>query len=235
LDAIGRVATPTISNAIETLRVRPRNTGYMSPEIRSIFPELGVMVGYASTATFSADLPAPESRQISIADYWQSVLRIPEPRVVVIQDLDNPPCIGSFLGEVQANIHKALGCVGIVTNGGVRDLDPVRALHFHCFAASLVVSHAYAHLVDFGLPVRVGGLVVNPGDLIHADKHGVIAVPREVARHVAQAASEYERVESKFIDFCRSPDFSVEKLKAMYLDFRKELSEISSDVHKKEH
>ena len=144
----------------------------------------------------------------------------PVPSLAVIQDIDQPCAIGSFWGEVNGNIHKALGCLGAVTNGGVRDLDEVRALGFQFLASAAIVSHAYVHLVDFGTPVKVGGLLVNPGDLIHADKHGAIAIPHEIAREVPAAAAEVERGERTIIENCQSPDFSVQCLKELMGAFR---------------
>ncbi len=220
LEALRRINTPTIANAIETFNLRPRNQGYMSPEVRCLFPDLGVMVGYAVTAKMMAEQPAAEGEEASRFDYWDYILTMPAPRIAVIQDLDRRPAIGSFWGEVNANIHRALGCVGAITNGGVRDLDEVRALGFHLFAAETVVSHAYVHLVDFGGPVEVGGLLVKPGDLIHADKHGAIIIPHEIAHEVAAAAARVEAAERKIIDYCQSSDFSVEQLKALWRELR---------------
>jgi regulator of RNase E activity RraA len=215
LEALRRINTPTISNAIETFHLRPRNEGYMSPAVRCLFPDLGVMVGYAVTARIMAERPAAAGQQASRFDYWDYILTTPAPRIAVIQDLDQPPAIGSFWGEVNANIHRALGCLGTITNGGVRDLDEVQALGFHLFAAEVIVSHAYIHLVDFGGPVKVGGLVVHPGDLLHADQHGAIVIPHEIAREVAAAAARVDAAERQIIDYCKSADFSVERLKAL--------------------
>jgi 4-hydroxy-4-methyl-2-oxoglutarate aldolase len=220
LDALRRLNTPTVSNAIEAFNIRPRSEGFMDPSIRCIFPEMGVMVGYACTATISAREPAPPDLQVSRFEQWDNVLSIPAPRVMVIHDLDDPPAVGSYWGEVQSNIYRALGCVGTVTDGSVRDLDEVRELGFYFFAAHVSVSHAYVHLVDFGQLVKVGGLTVHPGDLIHADQHGVLVVPHKVARDVVAAAAEVERVERQIIDYCKSPDFDVEGLKSLYKRLR---------------
>ncbi len=114
---------------------------------------------------------------------------------------------------MNANIHKALGCLGVVTDGGVRDLDEVKALGFHFFAADVIPSHAYVHIVDSGIPIKVGGLVVNNGDLIHADKHGVVVIPHKIARDVPRACQEVEDRERRIINFCKSPEFSIETLK----------------------
>lgn len=215
LDALRKMNSPTISNAIETFNYRPRNEGFMDSNVRCILPELGAMVGYAATVVIMAEQEAAGNRRIHNPDYWDHVLSIPAPRMIVVQDVDQPAAQGSMWGEVQANIHKALGCVGCVTNGGVRDLDEVREVGFGFWAAAPIVSHAYVHTIDFGTPIKVGGLVVNPGDLLHADQHGVINIPHELARDIVRAAGEVEAKERKIIDLCKSPDFSVDKLKAL--------------------
>jgi 4-hydroxy-4-methyl-2-oxoglutarate aldolase len=204
--------TPAISNAIETFKVRPRNEGFMLG-IKCLFPDFKPMVGYACTATMLADQPAVERDRGAAAAHWDNILNTPGPRVAVIHDLDQPRCIGSLWGEVNANIHEALGCLGVVTDGGVRDLDEVKELGFHFFAADVIPSHAYVHIVDSGLPVKVGGLVVNNGDLIHADKHGVVVIPQEIAREVPRACQEVEDRERRIINFCKSPAFNIGALK----------------------
>jgi regulator of RNase E activity RraA len=217
LAALRRWPTCAISNAVELFNIRPRNEGFMLPEIKCIFPELGPMIGFAATAVISAD--SPEGRRIPPPEWWEVVRKIPEPRVVVIHDLDRP-VIGSFWGEVNANIHKALGCVGTVTDGSVRDLDEVREAGFHFFASCVTVSHAYVHLVEVGIPVKVGGLVVKPGDLIMGDKHGVISIPLEIAGDVPKAAQMVEGWERRVINFCKSKEFTVDGLKDRFMSPR---------------
>jgi len=213
LDALRKLSTPTVSNAIEAFNLRPRNQGFMAPEIRCLFPDLGVMTGYAATARFAANQPG--TQPASRFDFWKHVLEIPEPRVVVMQDLDQPPGVGAYFGEVQTNIHRRLGCIGVVTNGHVRDLDEVRALGFHYFAGGTCVSHAYVHLIDFGSPVNVGATTVQPGDLIHADKHGALVVPGKIARDIPGAAAKMAEREQRIISHCQSPDYSLEELKRL--------------------
>lgn len=214
LDGLRALSTPTVSNAVELFNLRPRNHGFMSPEIRCLFPDLGVMVGYAVTARFAAD--QPPARPSSRYDLWKRILEIPEPRVMVMQDLDQPVGIGAYFGEVQSTIHQRLGCVGVVTNGHVRDLDEVHALGFQYFAGGVCVSHSYVHLVDFGSPVKVGGINVRTGELIHADKHGVMVVPAEVAREVPKAAAKVAEREQRIMGHCKSSNFSLEELKRLY-------------------
>jgi 4-hydroxy-4-methyl-2-oxoglutarate aldolase len=211
-----RFSSPTIANAIETFDIRPRTAGFMSSQIRCLFPELGPMVGYAYTATCRARTAPPREAAALRLNSWRALEDIPGPRVMVIQDLDDPPGLGAYWGDVQSNIHRSLGCVGAVTNGSVRDLDEVRALGFHFFAGSVSVSHAYVHLVEIGIPVEVGGLTVRPGDLLHGDQHGVIAVPVEVAGRIAEGVEKVDRVERQLISYCQSPGFSRQGLEDLY-------------------
>ena len=212
LAAIKRYDAPTIANAIEAFDVRPWTEGFMSPEIRCVFPEMGTMVGYAVTGRIRASGRGEGS--YSRHGWWEAILQAPAPRVIVLEDVDDPP-VGAFWGEVQTNIHKALGCIGTVTNGGVRDLNEVRAAGFHYFAASIMVSHAYVHLLDFGEPVRVGGLTVKTGDLVHADQHGVQLVPIEIASRLPAACEEIIAKERRVISYCQSEDFTLDGLKKL--------------------
>jgi regulator of RNase E activity RraA len=214
-------SAPTLANAVETFNLRPRTAGFTSGAIRCYFPELGPMVGYAYTATIRAASEPPSGAAALRPALWRELEKIPQPRVVVLQDLDDPPGVGAFWGEVQSNIHRALGCVGTVTNGSVRDLDEVRALGFHFFAGSVAVSHAYVHLVELGVPVEVGGLTVRPGDLLHGDQHGVLAVPPEIAGRIAEGVEQVERVEREIIAYCQSPGFTREGLKDLYTRLRR--------------
>ena len=150
-------------------------------------------------------------------DWWNYLLTIPEPRVVVFQDVDSRPGIGALVGEVHANILKALGCVAYATNGGVRDLTAIEALGFQLFAGNVAISHAYVHIVEFGEPVEVGGLKVASGDLLHGDCHGLQTVPRSIARQIPGAAAKLREEDCRIIDLCKSPHFSVEKLRGTIL------------------
>ena len=217
LEALRRWPTCAISNAIELFNIRPRNEGCMLSEIKCAFPEMKPMIGYAATAVISAG--SSEGRRIPAPEWWEVIRKIPEPRVAVMHDIDRP-VVGSFWGEVNANIHKALGCVGTVTDGSVRDLDEVEELGFHFFSSCITVSHAYVHLIDAGAPIKVGGLLVKPGDLIMGDKHGVIAIPLEIARDVPKAAQMMEDWERRVINFCKSKEFNIEGLKERFMSPR---------------
>jgi regulator of RNase E activity RraA len=217
LEALRRWPTPAISNAIELFNIKPRNEGSMLSEIKCAFPEMKPMIGYAATAVITAE--SSEGRRVPAPEWWEIIRKTPEPRVAVMHDIDRP-VIGSFWGEVNANIHKALKCVGTVTDGSVRDLDEVNELGFHFFSSCITVSHAYVHLIDVGVPIKVGGLMVKPGDLIMGDKHGVIAIPLEIARDIPKAAQMMEDWERRVINFCKSKEFNVEGLKERFMSPR---------------
>lgn len=214
LAALRRYNAPTIANAIEVFNVVPRDQGFMDHSIKSVFPRMPPFAGYAVTAKIRAAQPPGPDVKVTVADLYNHILSVPGPRVIVVQDLDDPPAIGSLWGEVNGNIHKALGCVAVVTDGGVRDLDEVEALGLPLFARAVIVSHAYVHLVEVGTPVTVGGLTVNPGDLLHGDKHGVIRVPHAIAPRIPDAVQVLEDHERGIIAVCQSPDFTIAKLHA---------------------
>lgn len=213
LDALRRISSPTIANAIECFRVRPQNEGFMNHRMQCRFPELGVLVGYAVTVRFAADQPASQARPpVPDLEYYEYVASQPGPKVLVAQDLDLEP-VGSLWGEVNTNIHQALGCLGTVTQGGVRDLVEMERLGFHTFSTCLLVSHAFVHYVDYGGPVRAGGLTVRPGDLIHADRHGVIAIPAEIPiAALVEVADQIEALEQEIFAYCQGDTFTPQGL-----------------------
>lgn len=213
-----RYDTPTIANALEwgdlpEMHGQSRLEGVMSPKIKCILPELGITNGYAATATIQASKPQEEGgTYASTTDYWEYIASVPKPTIMVIHDLDAPNPVGSWWGEVNANVHTALGCVGLVTNGGVRDLDEVRQVGFHFFAADVLVSHAYVHVVDFGKTVTVDNLTISSGDLMQGDQHGVIRIPESIQKVLGQACFDAFESERDLIEFCQTPGVTVEKL-----------------------
>ncbi|HEY4215448.1 MAG TPA: RraA family protein [Steroidobacteraceae bacterium] len=216
LDALRSLDTCTVANAVETFGERLRNEGFADNTIRSLFPELPPMVGYAVTMKVRGSAPPTASGPYADrTDWWEYVLTVPEPRVLVIQDVATQPGLGALIGEVHMNILRALHCVGVVTNGSVRDLTPVRRDGFHFFAGGAAVSHGYVHIVEFGQAVKLGGLTVHPGDLMHGDQHGVQTVPLAIADQVPAAAGRIAANESAVIQLCRSREFSLEKLRAL--------------------
>ena len=215
LDALRQFDTCMVSNAIETFHARLRNTGFTDGSIHCIFKDADAppIVGYAATARLrSGEPPIVGGSFHDRTDFWNSILEIPAPRILVLEDMDEPPGRGAFVGDMHAAILKALKCIAYVTNGAVRDLPAVHALGVQLFAGSVAVSHAYAHIFDFGAAITVGGMEVRPGYLLHGDRHGVLTVPMEFATKIPDAVVRLQREEQTVIDFCRSSAFSVAKL-----------------------
>lgn len=209
-----KLDTCTVANAIETFDVRLRNEGFADRSIRCLTACSAPLVGYAVTVRIRCSNPPMRGHGYpDRTDWWNALLQTPSPRVVVIQDVDERPGTGSFLGEVHASILQALGCAGAITNGTMRDAPAIEKMGFHLFASGLAVSHAYAHIIDFDHPVEVGGLAVKTGDLMHADVHGVLSVPQEIAADIPAAAAKLIERERKVLDLCRTAAFSPDKLR----------------------
>lgn len=213
ISSVSEMQTCAVSNAIESLNIRSRTEGFMTPDIKSMFPDMGTMVGFAVTAVIKASTPPSDNMNYSRVDWVDEILKIPGPRIIVMKDLDHPYVIGSFWGEVQSAIHSSLDCVGVVTDGGVRDLDEMQDWGFNAFASTALVSRANVHLVEANIPVTIGGVTVNPGDLLLGDKHGVISIPKDIVEGLPDAITKVEAGEKEIIDVCRAGDFSPEKLK----------------------
>ena len=210
LEELRRFNTPTISNAIEIFDVRPRHMGFLPHTIRCLLPDLGPIVGYAVTSRTRAAFTHEKQPDLT-ADYLRYVAAQSGPKIAVGQDLDDPPGLGAQFGEVNSTIHKKLGCVGHITDGCPRDLDEVHDLGFSLFGLNPCVSHAYVRLVEFGKPVTLAGVEIQPGDLLHADKHGVCIIPLEIAAGLAEACREVERLEKPLLELCRSAVFDLEE------------------------
>jgi len=174
------------------------------------------MLGYAATARVrTSSTPMRSPCYFDRMDWWSYLESLPKPRVMVFQDMDHVPGLGALAGEIHATIAQALNCTGCVTNGAVRDLEAVEALGFPLFSRRVSVSHAYAHIVDFGNPVEISGLTFHPGDLVHGDRNGIHIVPREIAEEVPEMARRIQTQEGELIRFCRSDAFSLGELSAL--------------------
>jgi 4-hydroxy-4-methyl-2-oxoglutarate aldolase len=214
LDELRTIGTCIVASSIELFDVRLPNAGFTSSGIRCMFPDRPPIAGYAATARIRSARPPMEGRNYyQRTDWWNHILTIPQPRIVVIEDVDNPPGLGAFVGEVNAHILMALGCTGLITNGAVRDLTKIEATEFQMFAGQVSVSHAYAHVFDFGGEVQLGGLRVKPGALIHGDRHGVLTVPGEIAARIPAVAHEIIRRRQRLTELCGSKSFSLEELR----------------------
>jgi regulator of RNase E activity RraA len=206
----------SVANAIERFNIQLRNEGYVEGDLTCHFPDMPPMLGYAVTLQVRSYAPPTKWKAyFENTQWWDALLQIPKPRIVVIQDMDRHPGTGALVGEVHAEILRALGCIGIITNGAVRDLDRVRPLNFHMYSRTLSVSHGYSHIISSGSRVQVGGLDIRPGDILHGDCHGVIRIPRELASRIPATVSALRRKEEEIMAFCQSSAFSVEELRAL--------------------
>lgn len=213
LKALAALDTCAVANAIETFDVRLRNEGFTNSTLRSRLPQLPPMVGFAITLRVRTSTPPAKGHSyLDRTDWWKQIESLLLPHVLVIQDMDQQPGRGAFVGEVHAAILKALGCVGAVTNGAVRDLSAIEKMGFNLFSGSTSVSHAYVHIVEFGIPVEIAGLKIRPGDLLHGDQHGIVRIPLEIADEIPNAAARLRKREKIITTFCRSNDFSVQAL-----------------------
>jgi regulator of RNase E activity RraA len=221
--------TCSVSNAIERTQVRLRNEGFVHGTAQCLLPRLKpAMLGYAVTAVVRTSAqPVRGGWYYDRIDWWKNFLAVPAPRVMVLQDADEVPALGAFVGAVHANIAAALDCVGCVTNGAIRDLTALEALGFHAFAAGLSPSHAYAHVIDWGAEVEVGGLRIAPGDLVHGDLHGVQTIPISIAPDLPAIVEDIDREERELFALCRSSAFSTDALAEMFARFRVSVSEPS--------
>ena len=215
-EALKRLDGADVANAIETSEVRLRNEGFADGSVRSMTPSLPAAVGYAVTARIRCSSPPAVGHQyIDRTDWWNHVLQVPAPRFVVVQDVDERAGLGSFLGEVHGNVLRALGCTGYATNGAVRDVAALTELGFPVFASCTSVSHAFAHIVDFGTPVEIGGLFVNSGDLLFGDANGLQSIPPTVVDRLPEMVADMKRRDDAVIRFCRSADFSIDGLRTL--------------------
>ena len=209
------IDTPTVCNLLEVVAPERRGFGYTVRHLHCPFPDLPPMVGFAKTVTMRAQDRVPLGEAGYMAkrlDYLDYVAAAPQPGIAVIQDIDEIVGFGAFWGEVQTNIHKALGCLGTITNGSIRDIPQV-APGFQMLAGSLAPSHAFVHVVDYGGNVNIHGMAVRSGDLIHADRHGAVVVPLNTIDAMKDAAPKLAAKEAQIIDAAKSGK-GVEAIKA---------------------
>jgi len=203
-----------LANTIESFGTRLRNEGFADGSVRCMFPRLDPIVGHAVTLKIrGATPPTGAPTYLEGTEWWDYVLSVPAPRIMVVQDVSSKPGLGALLGEVHANILKALGCIGAVTNGSVRDLVAVEKLGFQFFCGCLSVSHSYVHIVEVGSQVTVGGLDIRSGDIVHGDRQGVQTVPPGLIDRIPAAAASIAKRENAIIQLCQSADSSLDDLR----------------------
>jgi regulator of RNase E activity RraA len=224
LAALADIDTPTICNTLDILAPDCQSKGFIVEPFVCLHPQMKPIVGYARTATCRAKEPSSVTGQAALDNrfaYWAYLDGGPKPAISVVQDLDGAQAgFGAFWGEVNSNIHRALGCLGTVTNGSIRDLDAF-ADGFQAIAGLVGPSHAHVHLVDFAVDVNVLGMVVRDGDLVHADGHGAVVIPHEIARDVVKTSELQARREAVILDACKGKGFTLDKLKKAYKDAAK--------------
>ena len=218
IDYLTTIDTPTLSNSIEMLGVRPRNEGFTPLQIRCLFPELGRMCGYAATAQVeTVTSTGPEDPDLFMQLY-ETVAGLPKPVVVAFQEIGGSRDYAAHCGEVMATIFQRVGAVGLVTDCAVRDIPEVRALRFHYFARGAVASHACFRIVRVGVPIQILGLVIRQGDVLHGDENGLLLVPREAVDRLPEAINSIRCSERALMEFVRGPNFSLPELKGRILE-----------------
>jgi regulator of RNase E activity RraA len=203
-----------VANAIERFHVQLRNEGYAEAGLVCRYPHMPPVLGYAMTLKVRTG--APPSRGSTFLQnngWWDTLLAVPAPRIVVLQDMDRLPGMGAVIGDLHACILKTLGCVGVITNGAVRDVTRIEAFDFQMYSKSLSVSHAYSHIVHIGGPVQIGSLEISPGDLLHGDGNGIVRIPRELATRIPATAAALRKKEEAILTYCHSTKFSLEGLR----------------------
>ena len=215
---LSKIRTPIIYDTIEKFNVRLRDEGWMDTSIKSILPNLGTMCGYACTGKFIGEIPTVENENVfSLREIWEYVLESVNPSIMVVQDLDYPNLRSCAWGDISASIFLNLGCIGAITNGGVRDIREVENLGFNLFAPSTVVGHGHGRFIEINTPVKIGSLIIQPGDLLHADEHGVTIIPEEIPLNdLLSKVKEFLASEKKIIDYCKKPGFKIEILNSYF-------------------
>lgn len=213
MEKLGAVDTPTVSNAIELLGVQDRWEGFAGRWIRCMFPQMGVRVGYAATLTFS-EARDEHTKLDPFADL-DHVAATPKPPVVVCQDVSTPAFYARacLFGEVRTTRYKVLGTTAVITDGVIRDLDEIEQIGVQYFAGGVTASHGHLMVREVGVPVEIAGLRVEPGDLLHMDKHGVVKVPKDRVADVLDAVEKVRKREGAMLEFLNSPGFSLDALK----------------------
>jgi 4-hydroxy-4-methyl-2-oxoglutarate aldolase len=200
--------SPTLSNAIEATNARPLIEGFAGPDVRCLFPQLGVMLGYAVTVQIDTTSPGPPAIGVGLRELTERVEASPQPTVLVYQDIGPRRGGAAIFGEYAARLMMRLGAVGVVTDGAVRDVPEVEALGMHYFARGSVVSHGNPRLVRVGVPVVIDGLYVETGDLIHGDANGILKVPIAVAADLPPIIDRVRTGEHATFEFLKSPEFT---------------------------
>ncbi len=207
------IDTPTVANAVEMHKTRDNTEGFMGWDIKCQFPDLGVMVGQAVTATLDTTTPGRVHEKSARFDMFHAVEDMPAPTVIVLKDISSRPFHGCHFGDGLANIAKRLGAIGLVTDGGVRDVETVHNMGFHMFSKGLVPAHGNFGFCESQIPVEISNVSIRPGDVIHADVNGVVVFPTELVDFIIESAHSVHKKESEQFSWVQSDDFSLRKLR----------------------
>jgi 4-hydroxy-4-methyl-2-oxoglutarate aldolase len=206
------VDSPTIANAIEPFQVRDRTDGYIGGNIGCLYPDLGVMVGQALTVK-ATNAAGPVASRNGYWEMWDALEKMPKPAVIVMQDISGAPHRCAYAGEVMATLATRLGAVGMVSDGGYRDIEEVHALGMHYFCPFAVVSHGNFAIQDVGQPVWLDGQRVNTGDILHGDVNGIVIVPQQVLEGLPESVEEIRVRERRVMDYIKSDKFNLADFK----------------------
>lgn len=218
IEYLRTVDTPTLSNAIEDLKIRPRQEGFAPETVRCLFPALGRMCGYAVTAQVETVTRMTDTDRGIFVDLFEAIHAAGKPAVVVMQEIGAQAEFAAHCGEVMATVFQRVGAIGVVSDAAVRDIPEVRALGMHYFARGAVASHAWFHIVRVNVPVQVNGMPVSPGDLLHGDENGLITVPPCEPAALRAAVDGVRAREKKLMDWVRGPQFRIEDLRRKFLE-----------------
>src|ERR1700736_2939133 len=213
LEYLKSVDSPTLSNAIELLKIRPRREGFAPVQIRSLFPEFGRMCGYAVTAHVETVTQMEPFNAEGFVQLYRAIEESPKPAVVAFQEIGGFPDYAAHCGEVMASMMTRVGAIGLVSDCGVRDMAEVRALRFHYFARGTVASHASFRVVRVGVPVQILGMAISGGDLLHGDENGLLSIPAGLEEKLPGLVDAVRSRERALIDFVRSDQCTAESLR----------------------
>ncbi len=212
IEYLKTVDSPTVANAIELLKVRPRREGFVPLSVHSLFPQFGRMVGYAVTAQVETVTECYPTSFDRFVDLYRAVGESPKPAIVAFQEIGGFPDYAAHCGEVMATIFQRQGAIGLVSDSGVRDIPEVRALGFQYFARGTVVSHANFHIVRVGVPIQIHGVTIAQGDILHGDDNGLLSVPRGQESAIQAAVDKVRSRERRLMDWVRSEKFDLERI-----------------------
>jgi 4-hydroxy-4-methyl-2-oxoglutarate aldolase len=226
LAKLQKVDSPTIANVIELFDFRSYVAGYSNLSLKAIYPKLPPAVGYAVTATFRAAYPAESGDSYGgMPELIAQAMATPAPRIVVFQDLDDPPCAATY-GEIMVTTFQTFGFSGLITSGAARDIEQVDRLQFPCWASSVIVSHGHCRFPDVNVAVTVGGLQVKPGDLLHADANGIVNIPHQIAAAVAELCEPYIQAEEIILQYLRGSQPTVAGYREAVLKAKQRMAEL---------